>query len=238
MANRHSSRMPAPCAVDRFEFERELLDRGCMPLAGVDEAGRGPLAGPVLAAAVILPPPWILEGLPQDLAGLNDSKQLSPIQRETFFDRLNQHQVQYAVAEIDSVMIDSVNILQATHAAMNRALARLNPAPVHALVDGLFVRTLEYPQTAIVQGDGRSYSIAAASIIAKVLRDRLMTDLDLVYPGYGFASHKGYPTSQHFEALRRLGPCPVHRRSFAPLRPAQGELFPPHVPVVSYPAQL
>lgn len=230
--------MPAPVATDRFEFERELTGRGCVPLAGVDEAGRGPLAGPVVAAAVILPGSWILDGLPQELAGLNDSKQLTPAQREAFFDQLIQYQVQFAVAEIDSIMIDTINILQATHAAMNRALALLNPAPVHALVDGLFVRTLEYPQTAIVQGDCRSYSIAAASIIAKVLRDRLMTDLDLVYPGYGFASHKGYATTQHFEALRRLGPCPVHRRSFSPLRPTQGELFALHVPVVSDPAQV
>jgi ribonuclease HII len=230
--------MPVPSAVDRFEFERELFGRGCLPLAGVDEAGRGPLAGPVIAAAVILPTHWILQGLPQDLAGLNDSKQLSPAQRDAFFDRILQDQVQFAVAEIDSTMIDSINILRATHVAMNRAIARLDPPPVHVLVDGLFVRTLEYPQTAIVQGDNRSYSIAAASIIAKVLRDRLMNELDLVYPGYGFASHKGYATTRHFEALRQLGPCPVHRRTFAPLRPAQGELFPAHVPVVSHPAQL
>jgi ribonuclease HII len=236
--NRHSLRMPDQPVLDRLEFERELIDRGCYPLAGVDEAGRGPLAGPVMAAAVILPSAWIRDGLPRDLEGLNDSKQLTPAQREDFFERLIQHQVQFAVAEIDSLLIDSINILRATHTAMKRALARLNPAPVHVLIDGLLVRTLNFPQTALVKGDSRSYSIAAASIFAKVLRDRLMCQLDQLYPGYGFAIHKGYATPQHLDALRRLGPCLAHRRSFAPLRLTQAELFSSHVPVVSHSASL
>jgi ribonuclease HII len=230
--------MPAHPVVDRLEFERGLLDRGCYPLAGVDEAGRGPLAGPVMAAAVILPSHWIRDGLPRDLEGLNDSKQLTPAQRESFFERLLQHQVQFAVAEMDSLLIDSINILRATHAAMNRALARLDPAPVHVLIDGLFVSTLKFPQTAVVKGDSRSFTIAAASIIAKVLRDRLMCQLDQLYPGYGFAIHKGYATPQHLDALHRLGPCLAHRRTFAPLRLTQAELFPSHVPVVSHSASL
>jgi ribonuclease HII len=232
---RHSRRMPTRPAIDRFEFERELLARDRHPLAGVDEAGRGPLAGPVVAAAVILPSRWIQDGLPKDLAGLNDSKQLRPAQREAFFECLTRLQVRFGVAEIDAPTIDSLNILRATHAAMNRALSNLDPVPAHVLVDGLFVGGLGFPQTPLVKGDSRSYSIAAASVIAKVLRDRRMIELDRLYPGYGFAIHKGYPTTQHLESLRRLGPCPVHRRSFAPIRLAQPELFPAHVPVVPLP---
>jgi ribonuclease HII len=236
-AQRHSQPVPNRRAVDRFEFERQLVAQGYHPLAGVDEAGRGPLAGPVVAAAVILPIGWIHHGLPKDLIGLNDSKQLRHTQRERFFERILHHQLPFAVAEVDPPTIDATNILRATHSAMNLALSRLDPAPVHVLVDGLFVRAMSFPQTALVQGDSRSYTIAAASILAKVLRDRAMSELDRLYPGYGFAVHKGYPTPQHLEALRRLGPSPAHRRSFAPLRHAQTELFPAHVALVPHPAQ-
>jgi ribonuclease HII len=125
---------------------------------------------------------------------------------------------------VDADMIDRVNILQATHQAMNHALAQLQPAPQHVLVDGHPVRTMRFPQTALVQGDARSYTIAAASVLAKVTRDRMMLEFDKLYPGYGFAEHKGYGTPQHCEAIRKLGPCPIHRRSFAPFRVTEREL--------------
>jgi ribonuclease HII len=222
--------MPARSVVNRFLFERRLMARGLSLVAGVDEAGRGPLAGPVLAAAVILPAHWVPSGLPPDLQGLNDSKQLTPDQRSLFFQALIRHQVPFSIAQVDPPTIDAINILRATHTAMGLALQGLQPPPAHVLVDGLFVSTLAFPQTALVQGDSRSYSIAAASVVAKVSRDRIMCELDLKYPGYGFATHKGYPTPQHFEALRQLGPCPAHRHSFAPLRLQQAELFPRSCP--------
>lgn len=213
-------------AIDRFKFERALLESGTMLIAGVDEAGRGPLAGPVVAAAAVLPPEWIRDGLPRSLRGLNDSKQLTPEQRDHFFAVLTGgSEVGFAFAVIEVEVIDSINILQATHRAMNLALDQLQPPPEHALVDGLKVRSLCFPQTALVGGDARSYSIAAASVIAKVTRDRMMVQYHQQYPVYGFAEHKGYGTPRHLEALAKHGPCPIHRRSFAPLRPAELELF-------------
>jgi ribonuclease HII len=134
-------------------------------------------------------------------------------------------EIRYAVAEVDCQMIDQINILQATHRAMNVALAKLQPPPQHVLVDGLRVKSMSFPQTAIVSGDALSYSIGAASILAKVSRDRLMVQLDQVYPGYGFANHKGYGTEEHYAAIKTLGPCPIHRQSFSPFRPKQPELF-------------
>ena len=212
--------------IDRFEFERALALRGCARIAGVDEAGRGPLAGPVVAAAVIFPAVWIDGGLPDALKGLNDSKQLTAGQRERFFTVLTSlPEIRYAIAAADASVIDAINILQATHQAMNNALAALAPAPEHVLVDGLEVRSLRWPQTPLVKGDSRSFSIAAASVLAKVTRDRQMLDYDRQFPGYGFAQHKGYGTAQHLAALARLGPTPIHRRSFAPLRQADRELF-------------
>jgi ribonuclease HII len=214
-------------AIDRFEFERGLIARGIGRVAGVDEAGRGPLAGPVTAAAVILPQEWVYTGLPSPLTGLNDSKQLSRVQRERFFEVLTtESKVLWNVQIIPADIIDAINILRATHLAMNQALAALNPAPEHALVDGLPVRSMTMPQTALVKGDSRSFSIAAASVLAKVTRDRLMAEFDLQYPGYGFATHKGYGTASHLAAISRLGPCPIHRRSFAPLKESQLDLFP------------
>ncbi|HOW68409.1 MAG TPA: ribonuclease HII [Candidatus Paceibacterota bacterium] len=213
--------------LDRFYYERDLLERGVEPVAGVDEAGRGPLAGPVMAAAVILPRHWIAGGMPEALAGLNDSKQLSEASRNQYFELLTgEAGVCQAVAEESSEAIDRWNILQATHRAMNRALQALSTRPAHVLVDGLRVKTLCLPQTPLVKGDSRSYSIAAASVIAKVTRDRLMLHYDKLYPQYGFAEHKGYATPQHLEALSRWGPCPLHRRSFAPLKPSQPDMFP------------
>jgi ribonuclease HII len=215
-----------PPVTDRFAYERELLTRGLNLLAGVDEAGRGPLAGPVVAAAVIFPVEWIQGGLSGDLAGLNDSKQLSEKQRERFFDLLmSSKEISHTIAIVDAPTIDRINILQATHLAMNEALAKLPGQVEHALVDGLKVPSLRWPQTPIVKGDSLSFSIAAASILAKVTRDRMMHAYDAEFPGYGFAVHKGYGTKQHLAAIAEQGACPIHRRSFAPLKQEQGELF-------------
>lgn len=218
---------PVPSA-DRFEFERRLLHTGIPLVAGVDEVGRGPLAGPVVAAAVILPTSWIQDGLPPELEGLNDSKQVPARRREQFAAFLTGNAaVRFAVTTIDAEEIDEINILRATHRAMVRCLEALRPTPGHVLVDGLHVSAITLPQTALVKGDSRSYSIAAASVIAKVHRDQLMTDYDREWPQYGFAHHKGYPTPEHRNALAQYGPCRIHRRSFAPVSASQMNLFPP-----------
>jgi ribonuclease HII len=214
-----SKQMARANPIDRFEFERALWRKNLARVAGVDEAGRGPLAGPVVAAAAILPPHWAESGLPCGLEGLNDSKQLTGTQREKFFAFLiSCGEVEFAIAQIDAAQIDEINILQATHRAMNVALSKLNPPPQHALVDGRHVKTLSLPQTAIVKGDARSYSIAAASVLAKVTRDRLMLEFHAQFPEYGFAGHKGYGTAQHLAAIAQFGACPIHRKSFAPLK--------------------
>ncbi len=213
-------------SANRLEFERELWQRGLTLVAGVDEAGRGPLAGPVVAAAVILPQVWQGGGFDEQLRDLNDSKQLSAVQREAFFAILTAHpEIRHGIAAVDAAVIDRINILQATHRAMNEALAQLQPSPEHVLVDGNPVKSLRFPQTPLVKGDARSYSIAAASVLAKVTRDRMMLEFHRQFPGYGFAEHKGYGTPQHLAAIAKLGPCPIHRRSFAPLKPATRELF-------------
>jgi ribonuclease HII len=213
----------------RFHFERELVQRGCPVIAGVDEAGRGPLAGPVVAAAVIFPLEWITKGLPHPLRGLTDSKQLTPEERDRFFARLISFpEVKYAIAWSDHVLIDEINILQATFRAMNDALAQLNPVPMHVLIDGNQISSARWLQTPLVNGDARSYSIAAASVLAKVTRDRMMVEFHQQWPQYGFAEHKGYGTEKHLAALAQHGPCPLHRRSFAPIKPAPApavELF-------------
>jgi ribonuclease HII len=173
----------------------------------------------------MFPNSWLTSGLWTRLRGLNDSKQLSEEQREKFYTLLTGHpEIRYAIASVDVEMIDKINIRQAAWRAMNLALDQLNPRPEHVLVDGLRIRWLPYAQTALVEGDCRSYSIAAASVLAKVTRDRIMVELDQQYPGYGFAVHKGYGTPQHVSAIRALGPCPSHRRSFWPFRPVEMEL--------------
>lgn len=218
--------MPTARTIDRFAFERELWTRGAKLVAGVDEAGRGPLAGPVVAAAVIFPNSWSESGFDQRLRDLNDSKQLTEFQREEFFVILTSlPEIRHGISIVDAAMIDRINILQATHRAMNEALAKLQPQPEHVLVDGQPVKSIKLPSTAIVKGDARSYSIAAASVLAKVTRDRLMLEFHAQFPAYGFAGHKGYGTPQHLAALAEHGPCPIHRRSFAPLKPAPRELF-------------
>jgi ribonuclease HII len=210
----------------RLRYECALADQGVTQIAGVDEAGRGPLAGPVFAAAVVFPVEWIVKGLPQRLKKINDSKQLTPEEREFFYGELTgRPEVRFGIAQVEAPLIDQINILQATHRAMNLALAKLNPPPQHVLVDGLRVKSMTFPQTAIVSGDALSYSIAAASILAKVSRDRLMVQLDGQYPGYGFAQHKGYGTPEHVSAIQRLGACALHRQSFSPFRPVQVEMF-------------
>jgi ribonuclease HII len=211
---------------DRFEFERVLWQSGVVRIAGVDEAGRGPLAGPVVAAAAILPARWAETGLPATLAGLNDSKQLTEAQRENFFAFITGcGEIEFGIAQVNTAVIDEINILQATHRAMNDALAQLNPLPPHALVDGRPVKTLRVPQTAIVKGDARSYSIAAASVLAKVTRDRLMRAYAAQFPAYGFAEHKGYGTAKHLAAIAQHGACPIHRKTFAPIKPPEPRLF-------------
>jgi ribonuclease HII len=202
-----------------------LWGKGLTLVAGVDEAGCAPLAGPVTAAAVVFPRAWMETGLYGKLRGLNDSKQLDEEEREKYYQIITTHSdIRFAIASADVEMIDRINIRQAAWRAMDMALNQLEPRPEHVLVDGLRIKWLTYPQTALVQGDCKSYSIAAASVLAKVTRDRLMRDYDKVYPGYGFARHKGYPTPQHYAAIKERGPTPIHRRSFAPFRPVEMEL--------------
>ena len=192
-------------------LETALHARGLQRIAGIDEAGRGPLAGPVAAAAVILP-------LGFTCPGLDDSKKISPAKREVLYERLTTDPaVSWAVATADREEIDRLNILKATHLAMRRAMELLDPPPDHCLIDGLPVKNFPLPHDGIIKGDGLSLSIAAASIIAKVTRDRLMAELDREFPQFGFAKHQGYGTKAHLEALRIHGPCRHHRRSFQPV---------------------
>lgn len=192
-------------------FETALQTRGHQSIAGVDEAGRGPLAGPVAAAAVILPRGF-------SCPGLDDSKKISATRREALFESLTGNpEVVWAVATASCEEIDRINILRATHLAMRRAAELLDPLPDHCLIDGLPIRDFPFPYDAIVKGDGLSLSIAAASIVAKVTRDRLMREIDREFPQYGFAKHQGYGTKAHLEALRNHGPCRHHRRSFKPV---------------------
>jgi ribonuclease HII len=203
-----------PCS---FERECALREQGIFFVAGVDEAGRGPLAGPVVAAAVIF-----LE--PMAPRGLDDSKKLSPARREALYAELvGAPHIVWSVSVQDAGTVDRLNILRATHQAMRAAVRGLARAAGHALIDGLAVGDFPVPQTALVGGDALSFSIAAASVVAKVTRDRLMVAADREFPAYGFAAHKGYGTAAHLAALRAYGPCPLHRRSFAPV--AQQELF-------------
>jgi ribonuclease HII len=209
----------------RLAHEQELWRKEISLVAGVDEAGCGPLAGPVVAAAVVFPCSWLETGLYTKLRGLNDSKQLTVEEREKFYAVITAHpEIRWAVASVDVEMIDRINIRQAAWRAMNLALEQLVPQPQHVLVDGLRIKWLTYPQTALVKGDARSYSIAAASVVAKVTRDRMMLEFDKLYPGYGFAEHKGYGTPAHCAAIQERGPCPIHRRSFSPFRPVETEL--------------
>ncbi len=180
-------------------------------IAGVDEAGRGPLAGDVVAAAVILDPD-------KPIVGLDDSKKLSEKRREALAEQIKNQAIAFAIARASVAEIDELNILHASMLAMHRAVAALPIAPVHVLVDGNRLPQWGYSSEAVVKGDARVPAIAAASILAKVTRDQEMIELARQYPGYGFERHKAYPTRAHFEALAKLGPCPAHRKSFAPVR--------------------
>ena len=192
-------------------YESALRARGLTRVAGVDEAGRGPLAGPVSAAAVILPAGW-------RCPGLDDSKKLTAVKRERLFEVItSDRSVVWAQAFAEPDEIDRINILRATHAAMARAVKGLAMEVEHCLIDGLRVRDFPWPHDGIVKGDGKSLSIAAASIIAKVARDRVMLGFAREFPGYGFERHMGYGTKMHLEALRLHGPCRIHRRSFQPV---------------------
>ena len=198
--------------------ERELWATGCVRVAGVDEVGRGPLAGPVVAAAVILGE--------ESIPGVNDSKKLTPRRREALHPVILERAVSVGIGRVPQTTIDSINILQASRQAMRIAIAALETPPDHVLVDGVEVPEMPCPQTAIPGGDGISAPIAAASIVAKVTRDREMVEMDERYPGYGFARHKGYGTEEHLAALTRLGPCEIHRQSFDVVREAAGGLSP------------
>jgi len=203
-----------PKAPD-FHHELALWGQGVRLIAGVDEAGRGALAGPVAAATLIFPPAPMLS---QVLMGVRDSKKMTPRAREFWASRLPDYAVSWGVGFAASEEIDALGIVPATRLAIKRALSRLNSMPEHLLVDYLDLPGVDVPQTAIVKGDAVSLTIAAASILAKTARDKLMCELDRQYPGYGFAAHKGYATAYHLEALTNLGPSPVHRRSFQPVR--------------------
>jgi len=181
--------------------------------AGVDEAGRGPLAGPVVVAAVILPSSY-------DLEFLDDSKRLSALKREYLAPRIEEQAIAFAVEFVEVDEIDRINILQATMKGMQRAVENLDPAPQRAIIDGNRAPTLSCEVKTVIGGDRLVASISAASVLAKVYRDRLMLSMHSVYPDYGFDRHKGYPTAHHLDRLRELGPCPIHRKSFAPVRKA------------------
>ena len=202
-----------------LSLEQALLRRGTSPVAGADEAGRGPIAGPVVAGAVILPPN--LRGDEEWLGLLDDSKRLSPARRELAFSAVREYALDWAFAAIDSEEIDVIGIGVASLLAMMRAVESLKHSPAHLLLDYIHVSSCSYPYDTVVKGDSRSYSIAAASNVAKVVRDRMMTEYDSTFHGYGFAQHKGYATRQHLERLQEMGPCDIHRRSFAPVAQAQ-----------------
>ena len=187
------------------EFENKYSDLGAV--AGIDEAGRGPLAGPVVAAAVILPKDIFLPFL-------NDSKKVTEKRRDVLFDQIKQEALAYGIGIASNALIDDINILQATYEAMREAISKLNKTPDILLVDAVHIPGINIKQVGIVKGDAKSVNIAAASILAKVTRDRLMLEYDKIYPEYGFASNKGYGTAKHIEALKAYGACDIHRRSF------------------------
>ena len=197
-----------------YEIEHTKYLEGKKFVAGVDEAGRGPLAGPVYAAAVILPPDLFI---PQ----LNDSKKLSEKKREELFDIITEKAIAYSIASVDEKRIDEINILNATFEAMNSAVNSLSVTPDYVLIDGNRIQNMTIPHETVVKGDAKSASIAAASIIAKVARDRYITEISEKYPQYGFEKHKGYGTAAHNEAILEYGPCEIHRRTF--LRKLLGE---------------
>lgn len=194
-----------------FEYENKCRANGYKLIAGVDEAGRGPLAGAVYAAAVIFD-----EGVYID--GVNDSKKLTPKKRDALYDEIIQKAKAYCIFAVDEKVIDEINILNATYKAFQGAIAGLDVTPDYVLIDGNRAKGIEIPHETVVKGDSKSFSIAAASILAKVARDRYIEEADKLYPEYGFAGHKGYGTKAHLEAIAKYGPCPIHRMTFGGVR--------------------
>lgn len=203
--------------IDLWALEAQCRREGALLVCGADEAGAGPLAGDVYAAAVILPWGWVPEGL-------NDSKQVTPKRRDRLFDEIREKAVAWAVTSVDAAGIDEMNILAARLLAMDRAIKALDPAADFALIDGNRDKGISCPHRTVVKGDSLSANIAAASILAKVSRDRYMEEMAKVYPEYEFDCHKGYPTKRHYELLRQYGPCPIHRKSFLKKFYAGGEV--------------
>ena len=193
--------------IDLWALETQCRQMGALMICGADEAGAGPLAGDVYAAAVILPWDWIPEGL-------NDSKKVTPRKRERLYDEICERAVAWAVTSVDAATIDEINILSARLLAMERAIQALKPAADFALIDGNRDKGISCPHLAVIKGDSLSANIAAASVLAKVSRDRYMGEMAKRYPEYEFERHKGYPTKRHYELLRQFGPCPIHRKSF------------------------
>ena len=200
--------------IPTFAEEERLRAQGYRLIAGIDEAGRGPLAGPVVAAAVILPP----EERPSWLSLVRDSKQLTQLRREAIFDCMVESGIAFGVGVVSHEVIDERGIAPATRLAMRYAIEKLSTRPDYLLIDYMRLPGVRIPQKGVVDGDSICVSIAAASIVAKVTRDRLMVELDGRYPGYGLAQHKGYGTPEHLEALQKLGPCHIHRKTFTPVR--------------------
>lgn len=203
--------------VDLYKYEKELWKQGIHLVAGMDEVGRGPLIGPVVTACVILPKDFVLEGL-------TDSKKLSEKKREEFYDYIMEHAISVGIGMMDEKVIDEVNIYEATKLAMYQAVEKSKVKPEHVLIDAMKLDKLEMPSTSIIKGDAKSISIAAASVIAKVTRDRMMIELDKKYPMYGFKSHKGYPTKKHIEAIKEYGLIDGYRKTFKPISEMVKEL--------------
>lgn len=196
--------------VDLYKYENELYDKGIEYIAGVDEVGRGPLIGPVVTACVILPKGFILDGL-------TDSKKLTEKKRDLYYDYIMENALSVSVGIMDNEVIDEVNIYEATKLAMYQAINNSKITPEHVLIDAMKLEELEMDSTSIIKGDSKSISIAAASVIAKVTRDRMMYELDEKYPVYGFKKHKGYPTKAHVSAIEKYGILPSHRKTFNPV---------------------
>jgi ribonuclease HII len=212
-------RVSTRAIIPSLQWERSLWRSGLVSVAGLDEVGRGPLAGPLVAAAVVLPPRTRWSGWLRDV---RDSKLLSARQREALDLRIRVFAVGYGVGVVSHEELDVIGITAATRRAMHDALLQLSAIPEHLLIDALSLPEPNVPQTSLIHGDARCVSIACASIVAKVARDAMMVELDGHYPGYGFLHNMGYCTAEHLQALDRLGPCPIHRRSFAPVRLALG----------------
>ncbi len=196
--------------IDLYKYEKELWTSGINYIGGVDEVGRGPLIGPVVTACVVLPKEFKLDGL-------NDSKKLTEKKREEYYDYIMEHALSVSVGMMDEKVIDDVNIYEATKLAMYQSINNSSIKPEHVLIDAMKLENLEMPSTSIIKGDAKSISIAAASVIAKVTRDRMMIELDKKYPMYGFKSHKGYPTKKHIEAIEKYGLIEGYRKTFKPI---------------------